>query len=211
MLEKLFTRPWVLKRYVEAPLLGERDRYLAHCSETGTARFSLALAANFQLTVMNYLKLSGERPVTPEEINAAAELWASRQPLEDAQSSRRQFRHQATEWLKFLGWLKTSAPPVHPYAQVISQFSGFMRDDKGLAPATIELGASKSATSWGIFGIDVSVWKICQLGISIRLLHPDLTRTDGPEEPSRRTWRFYADSLNTESSTACALQAWLLR
>jgi len=137
MLEKLYTHPYVLK-YSEAPLFAERDRYLAHCSEAGFSHSWLRLAANYQLTVVTYLKLSGERPVTLEEINGAAARWAFRQPLQHVQLSRYRFTHQATEWLKFLGWLKTPTPLVHPYAQLISQFSEFMRDEKGFAPATIE-------------------------------------------------------------------------
>ncbi|TAM79606.1 MAG: integrase [Acidobacteria bacterium] len=138
MLEKLYTHSYVVK-YIEAPLFPERDRFLAHRAEAGYSHSSLKLAANYQLKVMAYLKLSGERPVTLEEIDEAAQRWASRQPLLHLQLSRYRFTHQATEWLKFLGWLKAPAPTAHPYAQVISQFSQFMRDERGFAPVTIEL------------------------------------------------------------------------
>ena len=189
MLEGLFIRAADVKRYLAAPLFEERDRYLAQCSETGAARCSLRLIANFQLIAMNYLQLEGA--VSPEEIDVAAQRWASRKPLADAKSSRARFRRLSTAWLKFLGRLRTPAPVVHPYAEVILDFSKFMRDERSLAPATVDLRCKHAGRFLG----DLWNRRISLQNLSIRDIDQIVASRFNENGWSRRTIKMHVDVL----------------
>jgi hypothetical protein len=79
MFKDLFTSRKALDRYSSGPLLNERLRYLAHCAAQGSTRSSLRLTAQQQLAVIDYLHLQDSKSVTVKQIEAAADLWISRQ------------------------------------------------------------------------------------------------------------------------------------
>ena len=143
MFETLFERPHALQRQLNGPLLEERLRFLRHCAETGAAKSTLREIAYYQLIVIDYLKLSEKGAINHAEIEAAAELWAQRQAgargVKDTRSplSKTRFIRHASRWLSFLGRVQTPAQPIHPFAQFISEFASFMRDERGLSSETI--------------------------------------------------------------------------
>src|SRR5207249_3319734 len=79
MFKELFTSPKAQDRYSSGALLDERVRYLAHCAAQGSTRSSLRLTAQHQLAVIDYLHLQDCNSVTVKQIEAAADLWISRQ------------------------------------------------------------------------------------------------------------------------------------
>ena len=143
MFEELFERSHAIQRMLSGPLLEERLQFLRHCAEYGAAHSTLREVAHYQLIVVDYLKLQDRDTITLSEIEAASERWAQHQAgslrLTGSHSplSKSRFIKHATHWLGFLGRMQTSVLPPHPFAQHISEFAGFMRDERGLSSATI--------------------------------------------------------------------------
>ena len=145
MFEKLFTSSKALDRYSNGPLLEERVRYLAHCAAQGSTRSSLRLTAQHQLVVIEYLHLQESDTVAVKQIEAAAELWISRQLQPhthnaiDYRWARLRFISEARQWLSFLGRLRPIETPRRPYANLIEEFTDYMLREKGLSQHTVRI------------------------------------------------------------------------
>jgi len=145
MFEKLFTSSKALDRYSNAPLLDERVRYLVHCTAQGSARSSLRLTAQHQLVIIEYLHLQESNSVTGKQIEAAAELWITRQLQPhthnaiDYRWARLRFISEARQWLSFLGRLLPIETPRRPYANLIEEFTDYMLREKGFSQHTVRI------------------------------------------------------------------------
>ena len=64
--DRYFSLPTALARHKSAPLLKERERFLAHLEATGTGRSAIRIAAAYLLQVVNILRLRQLREVTLE-------------------------------------------------------------------------------------------------------------------------------------------------
>ncbi len=109
------------------------------------AHKTLLEIAHCTLAAANALRLaerSGEL-ITREEIKAAADRWASRRSpqraLTTVSSAWRRFTRYATRWLSFLGRLRPMITAPQPYAEQITRFANYMRQERGLSPRTIEI------------------------------------------------------------------------
>lgn len=145
MFNDLFTSPKALDRYSSGPLLDERLRYLAHCAAQGSTRSSLRLTAQHQLVIIDYLHLQESDSVTVKQIEAAADLWISRQLQPhthnaiDYRWARLRFISEARQWLSFLGRLLPIEAPRRPYANLIEEFTDHMLREKGLSQHTVRI------------------------------------------------------------------------
>jgi integrase/recombinase XerD len=143
MFKELFKRPREIRRHLAGPLLNERLQFLSHCAAQGAAQSSLRKLASHQLILIDQLNLSEGRKITRTEIEAAAKRWAQRQADPHGMGnaplprSTTRFIWHATQWLDFLGHLETSISPPHRFAQFISEFARFMREERNLSPQTI--------------------------------------------------------------------------
>ena len=144
MFEQLFERPHALARQRHGPLFEERLGYLSHCAEQQMARRTLRLIAVYLLIVAKALRLA-DRPgelISRDEIEAAANRWAHRQPKPPQMRSVRlawlRFTGHATRWLTFLGRLQPPATATRPYADQVTQFVDFMLRERGLSPRTVD-------------------------------------------------------------------------
>ena len=144
MFEQLFKRTHALARQRHGPLFEERLRYVSHCSEQQMARRTLQLIASYLLIVAKALRLA-DRPgefISRDEIEAAANRWANRQPKPPQMRSVRlawlRFTGHATRWLTFLGRLQPPATATRPYADQVTQFVDFMLLERGLSPRTVD-------------------------------------------------------------------------
>jgi len=63
MLETIFERPGFLKRHQEAPLPGERERFLLHLHKQGTSRPALRTLARELIHVVRLRELKSLRDV----------------------------------------------------------------------------------------------------------------------------------------------------
>jgi integrase/recombinase XerD len=143
MFDQLFFRSDALTRQLSAPLVDERRQYLAHSAAKGMSRSTLRAKARLLLSIVKYLRLA-DRPddtISLPEIKRAASRWSSHSwpSLESphAKPSREYFMAQAAGWLTFLNRLQTPPKPVTVYDRMLAEFRSFMKEDRGLSPATV--------------------------------------------------------------------------
>ena len=141
MFAEIFKRPQTVKRYLAAPLLEERVRYLTHCAEQGSGPRSLKKIAYYQLATTAWLDLQRHDGIRIEQIESAADRWLSSHPPHgariDGQPSRVAFIAEATHWLEFLNWLYVPPTPPYPFADLVKAFADHMSQERGLSQVTI--------------------------------------------------------------------------
>jgi hypothetical protein len=97
--------------------------------------------AQVQLRVIEQLGLKADGKISSEQIEAAADRWADRQPRQrktkDFQKARMRFRCVATRWLRFLGSLDMPEFPTSPYAYHVRELPTLWKG-KGLSANTIK-------------------------------------------------------------------------
>ena len=144
MFEQFCDQPAALARHRAGPLVQERLAYLSHLAGQGMCIRSLQHAACYLLVVAEYLRLA-DRPneaIGHEEIERQAVRWANRRSSRmmnrgGGRASRKVFRCQATNWLKFLGRFKQQPTLVDPYDAMIAEFAIYMNKERGLSPTTV--------------------------------------------------------------------------
>ena len=116
IIKYLAERKWHKVRLIAAPFYEERMSFLMECRSNGFKKSTLLLYAQYQLHLIDCLKLEKHRIVTYEEISKAAEMW---QNLEDKGAHKKKgtkgnysfFVYFSKLWLKKLNMLPTLAPP----------------------------------------------------------------------------------------------------
>ena len=141
MFNQLFKRPTVIKRYLNAPLLEDRLRYLTYCADQGAPRSTLQKIAGIQMTAIKYLGLkNNDQIITTKEIEIAAKRWAryeiKRCWFRNISGSwcRSSFLREIKNWFKFLGRIEISE---HPIPSQVREFFDYMRNENGLSEVTI--------------------------------------------------------------------------
>lgn len=141
MFNTLFTRSCILARHRASPYAESRVRFLEHCSDQGYPRSSLRKIAWILLVLSQSIDLCRPGRITPQEIEYAVDhrVRYARRPKHaaDSRSSRLLYTHVATEWLRFLDRLEEPQCEPKPFANYVESFAKFMRDERGLSPATI--------------------------------------------------------------------------
>jgi site-specific recombinase XerD len=141
MFNTLFTRPHILTRHRTGPCAEARAHFLEHCAGQGYPRSSLQKIAWVLLAFSQSIDLCRPGRVTHQEIEyAVAHRIRYTRPPEhaaDSRSSRLLFIQVATAWLRFLGRLEEPTCAPKPFADLVDHFASFMRDERGLSPATI--------------------------------------------------------------------------
>ena len=141
MLDTLFTKPHVLERYNSAPCLGSRSSYLLHCKEQGYPRSSLKKIAWVLLVFTLSIDLRKSGRVTREEIELAVDnrvrLYQHKCPRKASASSRRLVIGTVITWLRFINNFQEPSYKQNIFVNYVEGFSLFMRDERGLSPATI--------------------------------------------------------------------------
>jgi site-specific recombinase XerD len=160
-----------------------------------TAR--LRAIAGYTLRITQALRLA-HRPgelITPEEIKAAADRYVRRRSaprrLAAGCPAWQEFTDLATRWLSFLGRLQRLCMPPQPYAGQLSAFAEHLRQERGLAPATIAnycRAASALLAQLCEAGLRLDTLTIAQLDdVVVRQFHQG--------GYARRTVRLHVDSL----------------
>jgi hypothetical protein len=80
MFKKLFTRPTVLSRHIEAPLAKERSGYLDQLADQGWCHRVIRQTAAYLLVITDMLRLGDhpDRIISVSQIEEAATHWATR-------------------------------------------------------------------------------------------------------------------------------------
>jgi len=144
MFNQLFSRSDALTRQLSAPLVEERRQYLAECASQGMSRTTLRAKSLLLLSIVDHLKL-GHRPkdrISLTEIKDAARRWSRRNlPSEKSRyvkDSRAYFTTLAVEWLTFLNRFRATSKPLTVCDRMLTEFTRFMSEDRGLSPKTVE-------------------------------------------------------------------------
>src|SRR5512138_2888962 len=105
MFEQLFTYHGVLSRHRDAPLVEERERYLAARVADSLAPATLQNLAQELRIIAHQLVFPADGRLDAAAISRAAERWVPSQPygphVRDPQGPRRRFMRVATAWLRF--------------------------------------------------------------------------------------------------------------
>jgi integrase/recombinase XerD len=142
MFEILFHYPAVLARHRAAPLAPERERFLKHCADGGTAHKTLLRFASELRIVAEYVPINEARSVSVAQIETAANRWIAHQRHRrrigrQAKFCRELFTQVATAWLRFLGRLETPVVRSSPHAALIGEFATYMTNERGLSRHTV--------------------------------------------------------------------------
>jgi integrase/recombinase XerD len=140
VLNRLFFRSDALARQFSAPLVAERERYLAKCEEQGMSDSTLRARARSLISIAKNLKLA-DRPndqISLQEIEKTAGRRSRKASPSASKSSLERFVSEAVAWLSFLNRLQIQTKPVKAYDQMLVEFRQFMEKDRGLSPVTVE-------------------------------------------------------------------------
>lgn len=151
MFEELFSGPIALARQHESPFPEERRQFLRHLRELGYARNSLHAVACELVVIGRHLDLSGQDTIDSAVVERVARRWAAahsrRRGRATTALAARNFRYWAVQWLHWLGRFSTPAPSAPPpYQGLLDGFTRYMRDERGLAPASIRSHGWKTKT-----------------------------------------------------------------
>lgn len=140
ILEQVYKDTRLVEKHRQAPLLSEREQYLAHMLEENYSHSAMTTAANYMLHAIRILGLNEIRVVSDDEIKRAADFWAEhrgpfRDPRHYRHGSPRSFIKFARAWFRFLGNL--AVPPDPPFQEHLQIFSDALRLNYGLSRATI--------------------------------------------------------------------------
>jgi integrase/recombinase XerD len=148
-LESLFAWQKTRARHREAPLLKEREEFLAHLLKQGCSLQRARSVATFIITILRVMEMSALREVELAEIETAARSWA-----EDGlphgnrvagPTSEGTFIYVAEKWLRFHGKVLVPTSTPRPSDALVDDFAFAMKQQRGLSPATIRGYRSRSA------------------------------------------------------------------
>ncbi len=141
MFEQFVKRPFHLARYRNGPYVEERSRFLAYLVHEGRCSERLRAINHFLLEVAKHINLNRKHSYTTENLTILARRWQKNRKSEVA--SKRQARiaildfvFVASSWLRFLGRFEEKKEEL-PFGEFLREFLAFLRDEKGLADATI--------------------------------------------------------------------------
>jgi len=112
MFNKIFKRPYTVKKHTNFPLLDERLAYLRYWDRRTNSKNTLQSAAQYLLRIVEYLNLENNYVVTINEIENAANRWGRYQynhPQKRAafsKNGKERFIWYARDWLKKMNRLE---------------------------------------------------------------------------------------------------------
>jgi integrase/recombinase XerD len=139
MFETIFT-PYGVHRHRSAPLLLEREEFLAHLQRRGTGPVCLRAYASRLNQIVRFLNLTSLRGVGSSEINLAAQRWANyrgkHRHLLPGPWSAPSFVWLAKRWFRFHGRLLL---PYRKFAftDELKDYAEFMESKRRLSPFTV--------------------------------------------------------------------------
>lgn len=142
MFERLFPRRETRLRHITSPLAQERIDYLQHCAYLGYSPATLRSLATDLLLVQDLLDLHAScEKLDHTAVEARLVKWAAREPRYGSYKNGRghdRISRRATRWLLFMDRLQATAPAdPRPYDAFLQDFTGNMRQERGLSEASI--------------------------------------------------------------------------
>lgn len=136
----LFQLPRVRLRYLDAPLLEERTKYISYLLTHRVPRVRIRSIASMQLRAIELLRMQELRKIRATEVQEAASRWARESALRKRTKPSRAACHNFTQivmkWLQFSGLFSNPKPSQLPFDSLVTQYLEDMRA-KGYSQATI--------------------------------------------------------------------------
>lgn len=139
--EHVFHKASLRARYEGAPLLHERNCYLAHLVGRGISQNRLRQISNLLIDAIRLLDLQEPRGVTGSSL-----MHAERRRWEDlgtperkaaSDSTLNDFRRTATNWLRYSGLLIEESQPPVPYGDLLPNFLSYLKSVRGMADISV--------------------------------------------------------------------------
>lgn len=142
LINELFFKRHIKKKYLSAPFLQERLSYLLEWKNNGASQFQLREIANYQLHIIHYLRLTELRPVTEPEICHAAQVWSNESGIHGRTNNHSMYAEMrflrfAKGWLDSMGLLIRNKKEV-PFMDYMMQYLTDLLEERGYSPRTIE-------------------------------------------------------------------------
>ena len=138
MFERLFQEARTIDRYMAAPLLQSRLRFLEHCAGRGLARRTLQKIARCQVVAVRVLRLEQQPGAVPlERVEEAGARWVVERGGRRSAKKQREFVLSTARWLQFLGRLECPPPSPLPHASALAAFAECLRAEHGASEETI--------------------------------------------------------------------------
>lgn len=112
MFNKLFKRPFIVKKHTNAPLLEERLKYLQYWGERGRSLNTLIAIADYLLRIVEFLNLETNHIITMKKLEQGADAWGRYQcnhPMKRksfSKAGKERFTWYAINWLKKMNRLE---------------------------------------------------------------------------------------------------------
>jgi integrase/recombinase XerD len=139
--EQFVKRPFHLAQYRNGPYAEERSRFMERLVQEGRCLGRLKALNWLLLEVAKRVDLSGDRSYTAKALMSVAEHW--QRTRGSRSNSKRQSRiaildfvFVASSWLRSLDRFKEKKEEL-PYGEFLGEFFAFLREERGLADATI--------------------------------------------------------------------------
>lgn len=140
LIESLSDWPSVHQRHRAAPLLREREQYLAHLLQMGRNTNQVRSVAAYLIQIVRTLELNNLRMVELTEIDRAGERWITYRGPErlhtHANTTPTIFVTLARQWLLFHGHLILPTAPTGGFDVQLAEFTSAL-ESRRLASATI--------------------------------------------------------------------------
>ena len=140
MFETLYRRKAALERHRTGPFAVERLRYLQHRADQGGTFVTLRTSAKSTLWAATRMSPGDSRGVDAARLHEI--VYGAVPP---APGTAKTVVECARPWLKFLGWWREEREPI-PFERQLARFVSWMRDDRGLSPATIDVRSRRIAS-----------------------------------------------------------------
>jgi len=134
----LFQFPRVIFKYLHAPLLAERSKYLLYLRRNGVPRTRLQSTASLQIHAIELLGLSEARLISAKQVQDAGAKWGmgSAQRKRTRPSNATCFIQTTVSWLTFIGLFVQPEAAKLPFASLVASYLEESRI-RGHAEATI--------------------------------------------------------------------------
>jgi integrase/recombinase XerD len=141
LFEQFVKRPFHLALYRNGPYAKERSRFLARLVQEGRCSGRLKAINWLLLEVAKHVDLSEDRSYATEVLRDVAQQWQkTRRSRSNSERQARiavlDFVFVASSWLRFLGRFAKRKEEL-PYEQYLGEFFTFLREERGLAEATV--------------------------------------------------------------------------
>lgn len=134
MFEYLYAKKSAIRRQRDGLFAQERERYLQHCHQSGSAKITLQIKGWALLRFANHMQASDQSGVSWRRLEEIVRSVTSNNPTPASIDS---VKSSSLLWLRYLGWWKEPTEPTF-LSEDLDRFVFWMRDERGLSDSTIE-------------------------------------------------------------------------